>query len=162
MYERKVKENERYVGFLGCEFSNFFKCQFELKGLKFDSSEKAFMYSKAMLFGDKEIAEQILKSKSPKECKRLGRKVRGFDEKLWNENKEKYMRIILFKKFSSDKRLKNMLLSTGNKIIVECAPFDREWGIGIDVDELFEGKKWKGKNKLGYLLMEIRDIIKED
>lgn len=162
MYERKVKENERYVGFLGYEFSNFYMCEFELKGIKFDSSEKAFMYSKAMLFEDKEIAVQILKSKSPKECKKLGRKVRGFDEKLWNEKREKYMKIILNAKFRSSEKLKNKLLSTGDKIIVECSPFDKVWGIGINVDELFEGKKWKGENKLGYLLMEIRDNIKED
>ena len=161
MSERKIMENDKYVGFLGCEFSNFYKCDFELKGIRFDSSEKAFMYCKAMLFNDKEIAEMILKSKSVKECKRLGRKVRNYDDKIWNENKEKYMRIILFKKFSSDEKLKNMLLNTGNKIIVECAPFDKEWGIGIDVDDLMAGKKWKGKNKLGKVLMIVRELIRE-
>src|SRR5699024_2877696 len=83
---------------------------------------------------------------SPKECKRLGRKVSNFEVKKWNENKEKFMYIILKAKFSSNEFLKNELLNTGDKIIVECAPFDKEWGIGINVDEMFNGVEWKGDN----------------
>ncbi|MGC9650933.1 NADAR family protein [Staphylococcus warneri] len=160
MYERKIEENEKYVGFLGCEFSNFYKCSFKLKGIEFDSSEKAFMYCKAMLFNDVEIGEKILNSKSPKDCKKLGRKVRGFNEEIWKEKREKYMKIILLEKFKSNKYLRDKLLSTGNKIIVECSPFDKVWGIGIGVDDLMNGVEWKGENKLGYLLMEVRELLK--
>src|SRR5699024_10094158 len=160
-FDRKVKSNDKYVGFLGSEFSNFYKCNFKINGVNFDSSEQAFMYCKAKLFNDDEIGRLILKSNSAKECKRLGRKVSNFEEKKWNENKEKFMYIILKAKFSSNEFLRNKLLNTGDKIIVECAPFDKEWGIGINVDEMFNGVEWKGDNKLGNILMKVRDELKE-
>lgn len=155
-YERIIKSNSKYIGFFGCEFSNFYKCNFKINGIEFSSSEQAFMFCKAKLFDDNKIGELILKSINPKECKRLGRKVSNFNKNKWNESKEKFMFIILKAKFSSNESLKNKLLNTGDKVIVECAPFDKEWGIGISVDEMLNGDKWKGDNKLGEILMKVR------
>jgi len=43
------------------------------------------MVHKARCFGDEEIAKQMLGTTSPKEHKDLGREVKGFDEKVWDE-----------------------------------------------------------------------------
>ena len=43
------------------------------------------MAAKAELFGDKEIRDQILKCSDQKQIKALGRKVRGFDQKVWDK-----------------------------------------------------------------------------
>jgi len=43
------------------------------------------MVHKARCFGDEEIAKQMLETMSPKEHKDLGREVKGFDEKVWDE-----------------------------------------------------------------------------
>lgn len=160
-YERKIVDNGEVVGFLGCEFSNFYYCNFYLNGLNFKNSEQAFMYCKAKLFRDEEIAELILKNPDPKKCKSLGRKVKGFNEDKWNEKKDDYMYIILKSKFNSDDKLKSMLLKTDNKLIAECSPFDKEWGIGIGVDDMLYGVRWNGDNKLGKCLMKVRDYLKE-
>ena len=48
---------------------------------------------------------------------------------------------------------KNEMLKTGDKILVENAPYDYIWGCG---------KKGYGKNKLGLALMEIRTILKNN
>ena len=45
------------------------------------------MAGKAQLFGDSEIREQILKCNVPKQIKALGRKVRSFDQKVWDKFK---------------------------------------------------------------------------
>ena len=39
------------------------------------------------LFNDNETAEQILQTKTPGDCKDLGRRVKGFDEAIWTANR---------------------------------------------------------------------------
>ena len=53
------------IGFWGTEgsygcFSNFYPCIFQFNGRTFNCSEQAFMWMKAVTFGDFEISEQIL------------------------------------------------------------------------------------------------------
>jgi len=57
--------------------------------------------------------------------------------------------------------LKEILLGTGSKVIVEASPSDRIWGIGFDA-EYAEGREeeW-GANKLGEALMRVRKKLKE-
>ena len=45
------------------------------------------MAAKAKLFENQEILEQILKCDDPKQIKALGRKVKGFDQKVWDDFK---------------------------------------------------------------------------
>lgn len=60
------------------EFSNFYRTKFTYKGHTFMYSEQAFMWEKAITFNNADIAQQILKSNTPKEAKALGRKVIGY------------------------------------------------------------------------------------
>lgn len=64
-------------------------------------------------------------------------------------------------KFSQDEELKEFLLSTENRIIVEASPVDFVWGIGMAEDDPNAEfpLKWKGPNLLGFVLMEIRDEL---
>ena len=67
------------------------------------------MYLKALHFGDIETAEKILLAETPKEAKNLGREVRNFDEKSWNEVKIQKMYLALEGKFSQNKDLMDKL-----------------------------------------------------
>jgi predicted NAD-dependent protein-ADP-ribosyltransferase YbiA (DUF1768 family) len=40
----------------------------------------------AELFEDREIANQVLKCKDPKKIKAFGRKVRGFNQEIWQQH----------------------------------------------------------------------------
>jgi ribA/ribD-fused uncharacterized protein len=51
------------------------------------TAEMWMMVQKARCFNDEKIARQMLETTDPKTHKALGRKVRGFDEKVWNERK---------------------------------------------------------------------------
>ena len=56
-----------------------------VSGKTFNCSEQYYMYEKARFFGDTKRAKEILRCTDPKEMKRIGRQVIGFDEKRWDE-----------------------------------------------------------------------------
>ncbi len=89
------------------------------------------MAEKARLFKDYETLEEILSAENQKEIKDLGRKIKNFNEELWNREKYEIVKSGNLAKFSQDENLKEFLLSTGDKIIVEASPYDSIWGIGM-------------------------------
>lgn len=60
------------------------------------------------------------------------------------------MKKCLLAKFEQNYDLKIKLLGTGDAILIESSPRDEYWG---------SGKYNMGKNKLGRLLMEVRDSL---
>ena len=68
----------------------------------------------------------------------------------------------LMAKFSQNEALKTRLLTTGDAYLVECAHGDVIWacGIRLNEDERFDMSKWRGKNILGFTLMEVREVLR--
>lgn len=137
-------------------YSNFYYVEFEYKGYKVTSSEQAFMLEKALMF-DKSMVERILSTTNPAEIKKLGRKVKNFDEKKWNEVRYDIMVDILCAKFSTEP-LKTELLNTGIEFIVEASPTDKIWGAGLALGDprLNYAKYYPDRNLLGHALMDAR------
>ncbi len=75
----------------------------------------------------------------------------------------KLMTEILTAKFGQIAELYELLLSTGDAILVEASPYDRIWGIGIGCEEAMAGgvEQWRGENLLGCALMQVRDYLRE-
>ena len=98
-----------------------------------------------------------------KQIKALGQKVRNCDETVWGEVKYSIVLNGNYKKFSQNSQLKNFLLQTGDKILVEASPYDGVWGIKMaESDENAQNPlKWRGQNLLGFALMEVRDALRE-
>jgi ribA/ribD-fused uncharacterized protein len=145
----------------GC-FSNFYRCSFTVDGKDFNCSEHYFMYQKALLFDPNgEEIKMMTVDKSPSRLKKLGRSVKNFDEKKWNDVCEEVMYRGCFEKFFQNENLKHILLSTGTAILAECSPIDRIWGIGLSVDNpnIHNPEKWQGKNLLGKVLMRVREEL---
>jgi ribA/ribD-fused uncharacterized protein len=162
--ERQVRQNAVY--FFGQnnkygEFSNWFPCRFSDGQIIFSNTEQYMMYHKALLFKDKTMADMILKTSSPKLCKQYGRRVENFNNDVWLENCERIVTNGCYLKFSQNEELKQLLLSTGNKMLVEDSPYDKIWGIGMQHTEACKTpmEHWKGENKLGKCLMEVRNSI---
>lgn len=111
---------------------------------------------------NEEIRKEILACSDPKQIKALGRKVRGFDQKVWD--KFKYAIVLLgnWCKFSQNRNLREFLLSTGNSVLVEASPYDNIWGIRLAASspEAQNPMKWRGQNLLGFALMEVRDELR--
>lgn len=106
--------------------------------------------------GDDEVAMKILAATTPAAAKKLGREVRDFDQGVWDQNCEGVVERGNLLKFSQDKRLKEVLLGTGNREIVEASPNDRVWGIGFNSEEAVGREGAWGENKLGKALMKVR------
>ena len=142
-------------------FSQWWKSDFTIDIEDYCCMEQYMMAEKARLFEDKEILEEIMKSKHPKQIKELGRKVRNFDEEVW---KKKRYSIILngnYAKFLQNEELRQFLIQTQNRVLVEASPYDKIWGIGMSADnEHIENPlEWQGLNLLGFALMEVRDEL---
>lgn len=125
------------------------------------SSEQAMMYGKAMLFGDREIADRILVAKTSFQAKALGAMVRGFDEAVWARERFGIVVDANLGKFAMVPALRRFLLSTGDAVLAEASPTDRIWGIGLDEFDRHAKSpdRWPGLNLLGFALMEVRSRL---
>jgi ribA/ribD-fused uncharacterized protein len=130
----------------------------------FENSEALMMWLKATFFGDTEVADRIYWLQEPKGVRDLGRLVKGFDQKLWEEVRETVMYETCYAKFSQNDHMKASLLLTGDKILVEASPFDKVWGVGLRPDDplVLDEKNWKGLNLLGKALMKVRAKLLEE
>ena len=142
--------------------SQWYQCPFVVEGQYYNCAEQYMMAEKARIFGDEEIRQQILAEYSQMAMKKLGRKVRDYDDEIW---KEKRFDVVVkgnIAKFSQNEKLLDFLLSTDDKILVEASPKDTVWGIGLDESspEAIQPRKWIGENLLGFALMEVRDILR--
>lgn len=152
-------------------FSQFYPVRFDKQYIypdgsihtaTFISAEQAMMYGKAILFGDHNSAEDILQTKTPNAAKKLGRQVKGFDAKIWDQNKISIVYDNNYQKFTQNPHILNVLLETGNKTLVEASPTDRIWGVGLASTNplIFDRKHWRGQNLLGQILTQLRDDLK--
>lgn len=145
-------------------FSQWYLSDFIVNEVLYNCAEKYMMAEKARLFKDYETLEQILNANDQPEIKALGRKIRNFEKELWNKEKYNIVKKGNLAKFSQSEELKKFLLGTEEKIIVEASPYDCIWGVGLsDSEECINNpKEWKGENLLGFALMEVRDLLKEE
>ena len=88
--------------------------------IEFVTAEHYMMYHKARLMGDTEAAEQIRTAPHPSEAKALGRRVRGFDRERWNAEADRVVEEGNWLKFSQHEHLRDVLLATGDKVLVEA------------------------------------------
>lgn len=134
---------------------------FKVNNKTFNCAEQYMMYSKAMLFKDITIANEILKTKSPKEQKSLGRKVSNFNLDKWNNCAKAVVYNGNINKFLQNPQLTQLLINTAPKLLVEASPNDPIWGIGHDEKTAItiDPKQWRGKNWLGIVLTRVRDDI---
>lgn len=133
----------------GC-FSNFSKHPFKLKGHIWPTSEH---YYQAQKFAGTEHENEIRLAKSAWVAAKQGRERHRQLRKDWESIKEQVMYDALKAKFTQNEHCKEVLLSTGDMKIVEENSTDYYWG---------EGANGKVKNRLGILLMRLRDELKNE
>ena len=139
-------------------FSQWWPVEFTVDGHVYRSAEHYMMAGKAMLFGDPGMAEKIRAVEHPSEAKKLGRLVAGFDEEVWRERRFEIVVEAGVAKFGQHPELRDFLLGTGERVLVEASPRDRIWGIGMGAanENAEVPENWRGLNLLGFALMETR------
>ena len=94
--------------------------------LTFRTAEQYMMYHKAILFKDQKVADEIIREPDARKQKALGRRVRDFDEEIWNKHREKIVEEGNWWKFTQSKKggLKLLLLETVDRELIEvCAVY---------------------------------------
>lgn len=143
-------------------FSQWWEASFLLEDKYYHTAEHWMMAQKALLFFDNDIADKILMAKSPVEVKKLGRLVRNFNPEVWDQNKFEIVVKGNYHKFQQNHLLKQFILQTKDRILVEASPVDPVWGIGLAAndDRCQNPLLWQGDNLLGFALMEVRDMLR--
>ncbi len=154
---------DKHVAFWGSEFSNFYPCKIVIDGVEYKSSEQCFMARKAGYFGDEETQNEILNAKTPDEAKKLGRKVKGYNDWEWANVREEIMYQIVLQKFLQNNDLQLLITRKDlmNKTFVEGSPYDGVWGVKMDYrnDKIDDESNWNGTNLLGKVLCRVRDYL---
>ncbi len=142
-------------------FSQWFELGFEIEGTRYPTTEHWMMAGKARLFEDEEMLQEILVAPDPKSAKALGRKVRNFDKDVWDSNCVEIVKQGNVAKFKQNPDHFELLKSTAGTILVEAAPRDRIWGIGMGAanEKASDPLQWRGRNLLGFVLTEVREEL---
>lgn len=147
---KTIREKENEIAYFDGPYaflSNFYEFSIEYDGLTYKTNEHAFQAAKTLDIKEK---EKIRNESTAARAKFAGRHVVLRQD--WETEKVNIMYEICKKKFEN-KELKNKLLSTENKILIEGNTWNDDfWGKATE----------NGKNNLGLILMKIREEIKKE
>ena len=140
-------------------FSNQAEYPIQINDVRYPTVEHYFQAMKAKEFGDDEIYQKILKTPSGKAVKALGKKVKNFIKESWDDKRLEIMMRGVKAKFVQHPELQKQLLGTGDKKIGEADARNSFWGIGTSesTEKSKDPEKWKGQNRLGKIMMALRD-----
>ncbi|CAF1440770.1 unnamed protein product [Adineta steineri] len=127
------------------EFGNFYPAPFQLDGLIWPTTEQYFQAQKFV--SHKKQYRHILELAAPREAFDYARTHDSLKRSDWNDVKDDIMFKACLAKFQQHPKLKEILLSTGHRTLVEHTENDSYWADGGD---------GTGKNKLGITLMKVR------
>lgn len=128
-------------------FSNFAAFTVEYNGRLWMTGEHAYQAAK---FEDKEIVELIYNAPSPHSAKEISQKYKSRVDPNWDSKKILVMENIIRAKALAHPYVREKLLETGNREIVEDSPVDSFWG---------RGPNSTGRNELGKIWMKIRSEL---
>ena len=132
----------------GC-FSNFAPYSIELMNRTWPTSEHYFQAQKYM---EADVREEIRNEPSPQKASITGRESKKPPRSDWKYVKEGVMGEAVMAKFLQYPELKEILMASGSSELVYHTRSDGYWGDGMD---------GSGKNMLGQILMEVREIIRK-
>ena len=133
-------------------FSNFSRHPIVLGKKKYKTTEHYYQAQK-FVKTDTLYALKVAKAKQPRQAARMGRNRSKKLRSDWESVKVGVMRKALRAKAEQHDSIKELLLSTGDRKIIEDSPNDGYWGCGAD---------GKGRNMLGRLWMEVRQELREE
>ena len=126
--------------------SNYYVAPVTYNGLTFQSNEAAFQAQKTLNEGQRRKFTRM----APSKAKAKGRNVILRSD--WEQIKNKIMYEVCYAKFTQNPELKEKLLLTGDEELVEGNTWhDTYWGVC----------NRRGKNKLGKILMRIREELRD-
>ena len=132
----------------GC-FSNFSKHPMTIESKEWMTVEHYFQAQKFLSDADQEA---VRLAKSPMDAKNIGNERDRHLRDDWELVKDDVMRRAVRQKFTEHQDIREVLLSTGDHLLIENAPNDYYWGCGAN---------GTGKNMLGQILVEVREELRK-
>ncbi|KAI0266409.1 hypothetical protein BC834DRAFT_969444 [Gloeopeniophorella convolvens] len=132
------------------EFTNFSLHSMEYNGSLYATAEHLFQ---ALKFMNKhpDLAEFIRTRPSARAARTEAGHQRAKQRPDWFEVNVEIMDTVLHAKFTQHAELRDKLLGTGNRELIEDSPDDLFWGVGADR---------QGRNELGKALMRLREKLR--
>lgn len=125
--------------------SNFYKANVIYCGIRYTNNEAAFQSMKVKNDKDRDKFTNL----DPSSAKKLGRNIDLRED--WEDIKFDIMHQICTNKFNQNEDLKQKLLATGDKYLIEGNNWkDTYWGVYNGV----------GENNLGIILMNVRENLR--
>ena len=148
------------IAFLGphSPFSNMFPSSFRLDNVRYNSVEQFLQSSKAGLFDDDITQEKVMRSDNPFRIKKLGARVHKYDETKWHAVRKELAYKGVVAKFSQNITLRDMLIDSGERKIVEGST-NLFWGTGTHLFDknAMDYNFWKNQ---GGAMQEILDRVR--
>jgi ribA/ribD-fused uncharacterized protein len=158
-----LRYEEDFIFFFGrvCPLSNFYLTKFVIQGKEYNCAEQYLQSEKAKLFGNHQVADQIMQENEPDKQKALGRTITNFDINKWKPAAKIIITEALTQKFSQNRRIQKILLETGKKTLVECSGKDILFGIGMKMSDKnkCDTTLWQGENLQGVALSDVRSFL---
>ncbi|MCC3156128.1 NADAR family protein [Hymenobacter sp. 15J16-1T3B] len=138
--------------------SQWYPAPFTIAGTLYPTAEHWMMAEKARLFGDEANRQAVIGSTHPDQAKKYGRRVQSFDAAQWEAARFDLVVRGNEAKFGQHPALREFLLASGERVLVEASPVDAIWGIGLAQHDAraLTPAAWRGLNLLGFALMEVR------
>lgn len=125
--------------------SNFYDAPVRYNGILYPTREHAYQAQKS---GNNRVQQIFAKLDTPQEAKTLGRAIRVRED--WDTIKDLVMFNIVYACFTQNPELALKLVETGNRELIE----DNHWN-----DTYWGVCNGEGQNKLGKILMQVRDRL---
>ncbi len=124
---RKLAEKDignDILGFGGCfsPLSNHHRCDFEVHGVRYSSMEQFLMSEKAKLFNDHNTSKKVMSTDDCVQQLQFGKHVSGFKKETWEKQAVVLAERGLRAKFQQNPSLREHLVATGSKRLVEASP----------------------------------------
>lgn len=143
--------------------SNFFPCSFTYEGQEFTSSEQAIQYLKAKDTENHHVAKKVLAAQDARSAWTASRAIPSETSLQWDQNNIHQVEQVLSAKAEQVPAFKDALINSGQSVLAE-ATSHTFWATGITSPDLAKSTKqqyWTGQNKLGQILMELRQWLQE-
>lgn len=135
----------------GC-FSNFSLHPIQMEGLPWQTVEHYYQAQKFVGTENECLVQCIRDAQTPMDAAKIGRDRTLKLRSDWEQVKQQVMWQGVLTKFMTHPDIQDILLSTGEELIVEDSPTDYYWGCGEDKT---------GQNQLGKILMKVRSEIRQ-
>lgn len=130
--------------------SNFFPCPVFHDEITYPSSEHAYQASKTL---KQSMRESMAKLATAADARRVGRKLEYRSD--WEDVKLDVMETIVREKFTQNPELADLLVGTGDAILMEGNTWNCAfWGV--------DARTLEGENHLGKILMKVRTELQAE